>query len=222
MFKLLPETKTKIINTLISQENLFGSLTDIEVLELFDSLLDLKSLPTTDFRTNQYPTAYEDFYQHFVNNNDWSIEEILKVKFDLTKNDDTFINFINKIVSPSVRINQDEALHYCNLIESALGNENLIFQIWDHDNNQLPIYRLVQNSKNKDYLRNIPKNKIKFHVDKSEINYTEIVYPCFILRNINFNDFGNHSNFFLDYYVEKNRKTRIGRLKIIKKDDFDT
>ena len=31
-----------------------------------------------------------------------------------------------------------------------------------------------------------------------------------------------YSNFFLDYFLEKNDKVRIGRLKIIKKNDFNT
>lgn len=66
------------------------------------------------------------------------------------------------------------------------------------------------------------KKKILFHVDNTTINYQKIGYPCFILSNINFNDFGNYSNFFLDYFPENDNKVHIGRLKIIKKNDFNT
>lgn len=223
MFKISLKTKQDIINILISKDNVFGALSDIEVLEFFDSILNLKSLPTTDHRANQYPTAYEDFYQHYVNNNDWGNEELFKIKFDFTDNDNNFIKFITKIISPEVRQSKEEILEYCNLIEDFTKEDNLIFQIWDYEpTTKLPIYRLVQNSESLDYLRNIPQNKTPFYVDNVEIDYQKIDYPCFILRSINFNDFGNYSNFFLDYHDEKKSKSRIGRLKIIKKNDLNT
>ena len=223
MFKISSKTKREIINIFISQDNLFGTLDNVDVLEFFDSILDLKSLPTTDHRKVQFPTAYEDFYQHYVNNNDWGNEELLKIKFDLTDNDDIFIEFITKIISPEVRGSKEEIIAYCNLIEGLTSKENLIFQIWDYEpSSKLPIYRLVQNSESQEYLRNIPQNKILFYVDNATIEYQKIVYPCFILSNIDFNDFGNYSNFFLNYFSEKNNKVPIGRLKIIKKNDFNT
>ncbi|MBJ8430178.1 AAA family ATPase [Acinetobacter pittii] len=223
MFDISLKTKKDIINILISKENLFGKLSDLEVLEFFDSILDLRSLPTTDHRKGQYPTAYEDFYQHYVNNNDWDNNELLKIKFDFTNDNDNFIKFITKIISPEVRISNEEIIEYCNLIEDLTKKDNLIFQVWDYEpTTELPIYRLVQNSESSDYIRNIPKNKILFHVDNTTINYQEIDYPCFILSNINFNDFGNYSNFFLDYFPENDNKVHIGRLKIIKKNDFNT
>lgn len=223
MFEISSSTKKDIVNALIAKEDLFGKLSNVEVLDFFDSILDLKSLPTTDHRRGQYPTAYEDFYKHYVDNSDWDNNDLLKVKFDITKKDDNFIKFITKIISPDVRVSTEEIIGYCNLIEELTTKENLIFQIWDYEpNTQLPIYRLVQNSEGKNYLRNIPQNQIPFHVKKDFTKNQKIVYPCFILSNINFNDFGNYSNFFLDYISEKNDKVRIGRLKIIKKNDFNT
>ncbi|HHP4842498.1 TPA: AAA family ATPase [Acinetobacter baumannii] len=223
MFEISLTTKKDIINSLISKENLFGKLSDVEVLEFFDSILDLRSLPTTDQRKSQYPTAYEDFYQHYVNNNDWDNNDLLKIKFNFTNDNDIFIKFITKIISPEVRTSNEEIIEYCNLIEDLTKKENLIFQVWDYEpTTKLPIYRLVQNSESRDYVRNIPQNKILFHVDNTTIEYKKIDYPCFILTNINFNDFGNYSNFFLDYFPEKDNKLHIGRLKIIKKNDFNT
>ena len=192
MFKISSKTKRDLINIFISQDNLFGTLDNVDVLEFFDSILDLKSLPTTDHRKVQFPTAYEDFYQHYVNNNDWGNEELLKIKFDLIDNDDIFIKFITKIISPEVRDSTEKIVEYCNLIEALTNKENLIFQVWDYEpTTKLPIYRLVQNSESNDYLKSIPQNKILFHVDNAAIEYQKIAYPCFILSNINFNDFGN-------------------------------
>lgn len=172
MFKISSKTKRDIINIFISQDNLFGTLDNVDVLEFFDSILDLKSLPTTDHRKVQFPTAYEDFYQHYVNNNDWGNEELLKIKFDLTDNDDIFIKFITKIISPEVRGSKEEIIAYCNLIEGLTSKENLIFQIWDYEpSSKLPIYRLVQNSESQEYLRNIPQNKILFHVDNARFTH---------------------------------------------------
>lgn len=204
MFKISQSTKKDLINIFISQENLFGTLNSLDILEFFDLLLDLKSLPTTDHRKAQFPTAYEDFYQHYVNNNDWDNNELLKVKFNITDNDAIFIKFITKLVSPEVRGSKEEISKYCDLIEEFTAKENLIFQVWSYEQDtKLPIHRLVQNSESKDYLRNIPQNQIIFYVKHTNIDYEKIAYPCLILSNIQFNDFGNYSNFFLDYYPEK-------------------
>lgn len=42
-----------------------------EELDFLASLYDLHKMPTTDYRSQQYPTAYEDIHKHRVMNDDW-------------------------------------------------------------------------------------------------------------------------------------------------------
>lgn len=40
-------------------------------IDFLASLYDLRKMPTTDYRSHQYPTAYEDIHKHRVMNDDW-------------------------------------------------------------------------------------------------------------------------------------------------------
>ncbi|EPT9149127.1 TPA: hypothetical protein ACNV0S_002022 [Proteus mirabilis] len=72
--------KLEIINTLATMESeLFKN---ISPLEFFDSILNLRILASEDPR---YQDAYGDLNQHYINNNDWTLEYILLERFDFFK-----------------------------------------------------------------------------------------------------------------------------------------
>jgi hypothetical protein len=68
-------------------------------------LYDLRSLPTTDTRVSQYPTAAEDIWQHRVNNLDWDDDWVFTDRrFNLRHAEDaTFLAFLLETVHPAVR-----------------------------------------------------------------------------------------------------------------------
>ncbi|OUE30651.1 hypothetical protein BFL35_09040 [Clavibacter michiganensis] len=68
-------------------------------------LYDLQSMPTTDTRVSQYPTAAEDIWQHRVNNLDWDDDWIFTDRrFNLRHSKDgTFLAFLLETVHPAVR-----------------------------------------------------------------------------------------------------------------------
>ncbi|MBW9121913.1 hypothetical protein JNB63_17585 [Microbacterium trichothecenolyticum] len=69
-------------------------------------IYDLRSLPTTDSRRSQYPTAAEDIWQHRVNNpDDWDDDWVFgDSRFNLRHVDDaTFTRFLVETVQPAVR-----------------------------------------------------------------------------------------------------------------------
>jgi len=70
-------------------------------------LFDLKILPSRDSR---YTNAYDDIYQHMVNNNDWEIDWIYSdPRINLSHCDDeTFLRFLAMTVHPRVRTNSEE------------------------------------------------------------------------------------------------------------------
>ena len=70
-------------------------------------LFDLKSLPSRDYR---YTNAYDDIYQHMVNNNDWEVDWVYSdPRINLSHCDDeTYLKFLAMTVHPRVRTNTEE------------------------------------------------------------------------------------------------------------------
>jgi AbiJ N-terminal domain 3/Abortive infection C-terminus len=82
-------------------------------------LFDLNRLPSRDSR---YSNAYDDIYQHMVNNNDWEVEWIYSdARINLLHCDDeTYLKFLALTVHPRVRTDFEEVTR---LIE--IYNEHL-------------------------------------------------------------------------------------------------
>lgn len=77
----------------------------LDEVAFFSRLFDLKSLPTRDYRTHQFPTMAEDLWQHRVNNTDWSdgwwcSDDRLAL---LHVPDELFLRFLAEMVHPIVR-----------------------------------------------------------------------------------------------------------------------
>jgi len=63
-------TRRDIIDYLITNNVRWSGR--LEEPEFLNRLFDLSRLPSTDYRKSQFPTAYEDIWQHRVNNFDWN------------------------------------------------------------------------------------------------------------------------------------------------------
>ncbi|MDR2862037.1 MAG: abortive infection family protein [Syntrophobacterales bacterium] len=70
-------------------------------------LFDLKKLSSRDYR---YTNAYDDIYQHMVNNNDWETDWIYcDPRINLLHcADETYLAFLAMTIHPRVRTNSDE------------------------------------------------------------------------------------------------------------------
>lgn len=73
-------------------------------LEFFSEIFELKTLPSKDSR---HEDAYDDMWQHTVNNEDWGEQDILSdERFSpLKMTDEQFESFLNKALSIDVRPN---------------------------------------------------------------------------------------------------------------------
>lgn len=82
-------------------------------------LFDLKSLPSRDYR---YTNAYDDIYQHMVNNNDWEIDWIYSdPRINLLYcADETYLTFLSMTVHPRVRTNSDEVVRLIEIYNKHL------------------------------------------------------------------------------------------------------
>jgi len=95
----------------------YGRLNELDFLQ---SLYDLKQLPSNDPR---HPDALGDFYRHRINNPyDWDDDWIYSDKrFGLVDGQlELFLNFITKIVDPSVRRDEEESEEIAEKINRSL------------------------------------------------------------------------------------------------------
>ena len=89
----------------------YGVLNEVEFL---GRLYDLDTLPTTDSRSTQFPTAREDIIQHCIANLDWPDDWIFDdERFGLADNDDALLRFLAEMLHPVVRTDlaEVEQLH---------------------------------------------------------------------------------------------------------------
>jgi len=214
--KISKKIKLEIYNTLKKEKLIFD---EEKWMDFLNSIWDLRTMPSTD---NRYTNAYDDIIQHTVNNDDWELDELFLDILKLLEDDDKFIKFIENLVNPKFRKNEDEIINFVLLINSYLEKENFSLVVSSYNQDDLPIYTLDVKSNDNSY-SDLPKNKIVFHLVKE----TNGVYfrfnshkppttvPAFVLVNQRgWNDSGWRTNFGLFYYESHTERTLIGRVKI--------
>lgn len=97
----------------------------LDEVAFFSRLFDLKSLPTRDYRTRQFPTMAEDLWQHRVNNPDWSdgwwwSDDRLNLQH---APDELFLRFLAEMVHPIVRPNAAEREAFLEIFNRHLAPE---------------------------------------------------------------------------------------------------
>src|SRR5690606_22842021 len=118
--QLAKNIKIEILRLLAQQEEkLFKKMGS---LEFFDSILNLRTMPSTD---NRFKDARRDLEQHYVINSDWTLEEILLDRYDFTNSDENFFNLLNLVVSPNIN-NTDEDVKFFYYSLNPILNSHLI------------------------------------------------------------------------------------------------
>lgn len=76
------------------------------IIEFLEMIWELRTMPSDD---NRFSTAYEDAWQHLVNNDDWSYEYTFLDRFpSCYKDEEAFNKFVNFSVHPSLFSNEVE------------------------------------------------------------------------------------------------------------------
>jgi hypothetical protein len=85
-------------------------------------LFDLKRLPSKDYR---YTNAYDDIYQHMVNNTDWDSDWLYNdPRINLSYcDDDTYLKFLALTIHPRVRTDTDEIHKLVEIYNKHLDND---------------------------------------------------------------------------------------------------
>ncbi|WP_028889790.1 AbiJ-related protein [Tenacibaculum ovolyticum] len=220
--KITKKIRLDILRVLLSESDLFGeSQDDINIINFLDEMFELKSLPSEDSR---YSNAYDDAFQHLVNNYDWEYEYVLTERFSVISDSKTFINFLNKVIHPNTRNNEDGITKYYLLVNPYLEKETLNFSLDSYNEEGLSIFKIKEYDITNLAPPTIIKNEIPFFVDNSPDGFFDYKkshkkpnqFPCFVLVNhIGWNDFGNRSTYYLYYYPNISNCKKIGIVKII-------
>lgn len=229
MKKLSQKIKLDILQVLLSEEDLFRDPQDNNnIFNLLGEIFDLKSLPSEDPR---FSNAYEDALQHLINNFDWNYEYVLTVRFNVVNITKTFITFLNKIIHPNLRKNEDDIIKYYLLVNPYLLKEKLNYSLTSYSKGGLPIYEVTLYDEKNIIPPTIIENIIPFFIenepnglfDKKNSHKTPDIFPSFILvNNTRWNDYSNYSTYYLFYYSTISNCSKIGPVKIIHKDVNNT
>lgn len=92
---------------------------DLNEPDFLIRLFDLQSLPSRDRR---YSNAYDDIYQHMVNNNDWETDWIYyDSRINLLHCDDeTFLKFLALTIHPNVRTSSEDVMKLVEMYNNHL------------------------------------------------------------------------------------------------------
>jgi predicted ATPase len=212
--------KEKIVAAILAQSNYLGKFSlDSGILSFSNKIWELRQMPSTDGRFNN---AYDDAYQHLINNSDWSDEYFFIDRLNLINGENNlFIKFIELIVHPAVRNSIDEIHNFTEIINKILIGQNhkLILTEYFED---LPVYRYSPIEAYKDLPNEIIPNKISIYVyGKSNLTFS---FPCFMLDfNSGWNDYNYYTEFRLNYHVESiSTYIIIGTVKIMKTNEKNT
>lgn len=114
-------TKRDIKDALLNSDfNFYGRQSEMQFIS---HLIDIYNLPSQDPR---YKTMSEDIIQHTINNDDWEKDWIFEdSRIHLYRDDQLFIEFIERIFHPDVRENDDVWMPYLEKINTILKKDNL-------------------------------------------------------------------------------------------------
>lgn len=218
---LNPKNKLQLFFALKNEENSFGVFDETKgILDFLNEIWDLRNLPSQDSR---FKNAYDDIVQHTLNNNDWDDDHLFLERLKLLENDQIFIKFLETIVNPKFRNNEDEIIRFVLLINSYLEKDNIELYRSEYDDNGEPIYLIHQISEDELSIYH-KKNTIPFFVDKNNgylydkarAHNQPLQFPSFVLaHNSGWNDYSYHTTFYLFFYPESGRVIPIGDVKIM-------
>lgn len=218
--QLAKNIKLEILRLLAQQEEkLFKK---IEPLEFFDSILNLRALPSTD---NRFKDARRDFEKHYVINSDWTLEEILLDRYDFINSDENFFKLLNLVVSPTVNNTEEEVKFFYYTLNPILNNHSLEYRLKSINEHGISIFEL-DSLDSENQFRDIVDNHTPIFVNKDkDVNIIEKLnenHPTYILLNpTTWDDYSSKNQFTLSVQY-KGKHTALGLLKIISIDSKST
>ncbi len=205
--------RQKVIQSVISTPGFLGKYSEHDgILTFLNRIWNLKQLPSEDSR---FKNAYEDAFQHLVNNDDWELEYVFEERFDLLKGDEHFFaSFLETVVHPTVRLDKPDIQKFVLSINKIIkdGGYRLVLTSYFEE---YPVYKYLKDESLEDLPVDIITNNVPIYYETAR---EERAYPCFVLRYINWNDYSIWTLFELDYYASSFDNYNLGRVKIMRKE----
>lgn len=210
--KISIQTRKKILDELLVFDfKIFGKFEQDDLfIEFLNRIWNLNNMVSEDPR---FKNAYDDIWQHTINNKDWNLEYLLVERLKVLENENTFISFIEYLINPETRNSIDEIDRYIGTINSFLEHEPAYFVIVDYFNST-PVYRLeLKTSLIEEKPSTLQLNDIEIHViEKQRPDKRNIL----VLKPSYWDDYGSKTLFEV-YYIDKGGSgTSIGAIKIMK------
>lgn len=206
------EFKLKLFRSILSLGNIWGKS---EKVDFLGRIWDLHLLSSEDPR---FKDAYGDAIQHLRNNEDWDDEYTFLTRFGLIKgSDETFVKFLNEVVSTNVRESNEEIALYVGTINPMLKEEKLSFVLSGEDNG-MHVYKIGENTNEDKRPIDVRRNHVPFCVDR-----TPTLTPSLALTSNNWDDYGRKTTYQLYYVRDRNKPwEKIGDVKIMNAKELDT
>lgn len=135
--ELPKNVKLEILRLLSQQEGkLFNK---IDPVSFFDLLLDLRARRSTDAR---FTDAKGDLQQHYVNNNDWTLEEILLDKYNFINSDENFFKLLDLVISPTVNSTEEEVKFFYYSLNPILNSYSLEYRLKNINDDGISIFEI--------------------------------------------------------------------------------
>lgn len=132
-------------------------------------IFDLRSMPSSPHE-RRYDNAYDDIYQHMVNNNDWDSDWIYtdpRINL-LHVSDEQYLKFLSETVHPLVRTDGDEVQRLLKIYNENLSTDG--FEIVQTDTvSGKAIFSGIEQSTDHAHLA-AKKIEIKKYLDKAYVN----------------------------------------------------
>ncbi len=101
----------------------------LDLIDFLRRVWDLSSMRSTDSR---FKDAEGDVWQHMVNNDDWTLGELLYSHLDILRcSDAEFCKFVETVVHPLAFRDGEEVLGFVQKINDLLGADD--FRLTEHD-----------------------------------------------------------------------------------------
>ena len=166
-----------------------------------------------------------DFTQHYINNNDWTLEEILLDRYDFINSDENFFNLLNLVVSPTINTTDEDVKFFYYSLNPILNSYSIEYRLKDINDDGISIYELdALDSENqfKDIVDNHAPIFINKNNDKEIINKLNKSYSTSILLSpTDWDDYSSKNQFQISVQYQ-GKHTNLGLLKIISQDSKST
>lgn len=211
------EQRLKIYKAINALGSVWGQSGNIDPVQFLDRIWNLRLMSSSDPRFN---TAAEDARKHLIDNDDWDDDYVFLDRFKLLDcSEEEFLKFLNVVICPDVRDNENEIEKYISVIEPLLPKEYEITETTDK-NGQIVHSVLITNKENfKDetYPIGLNPNEIPFFRDEEPIKF-----PAFQIVTDNWDDFGYKTTSQLYYWVNKGQRIPIDTVKILNSEKYNT